>query len=415
MGSELVAGWRRVPTLVQDLLVAAAVLVGWLWATEFLRDKGWDPVPPGYDTAMWATVLVVALRRTLPVPVLLATVVGYPIVYEGWLESEFHLLPILMVGYTAACHGKLAPVVVGILCVGSAAELYWLLPTNEYAFSLWDEVGFNLSRIMFGLFVVAGTVFMGQLMRTQRHNAQVLEERNAELQRLRQVEARQVVVQERARIARELHDVVAHHVSAIVIRAQAASRLATNRPEVAAEATNWIAGAGQEALSAMRHTVRVLRGGSGANGSGEGTAPLTPQITLADVPAMAARLGGAGLHVDVDLPDPLPAVGPQVDLAAARIVQEALTNALRHAQAQRALIVARQVPTGLVVEVHDDGRTGSTPPLRPEGHGLRGMAERAASCGGGLDIGASALGGWRVTAFLPRAAAPAGVPLAVAG
>jgi signal transduction histidine kinase len=409
MGSELVATWRRVPVLVQDGLVALVVLVGWLWATQILEGRGWYPqFAESNSLAMWATVLVLTVRRTLPVSVLLATVTVYPVLYEWELQTEFHLLPILVAGYTAACLGRLPRVVVGLLCLGAAADLYYALPTNDYMVPLEDRLGFDLSRIVFGLFVVAGTVFMGVLVRVQRQTAQVLTERNAELQRLRKVEARQVVVQERARIARELHDIVAHHVSAIVIRAQAASRLAEHKPEVAAEATNWIAGAGQEALTAMRHTVRVLRNETGDTGS----APLAPQSTLADVPAIATRLGGAGLHVDVDLPDPLPRLDPPVDLAAARIVQEALTNVLRHAQARRAVVVAREVPAGLVVEVNDDGRTGTAPPLQPEGHGLRGMAERAAACGGGLDVGVGVLGGWRVTAFLPRAKRQ---PLAVAG
>jgi signal transduction histidine kinase len=396
---ELVASWRRVPVLVQDLLVASCVLVTWAAATEWLRGDDWLPaIPRSHVVAMWFTVLAFAFRRTAPVPVLLGAVLAYPIAYEWWLQTEFHLLPILVAGYTAACSGKVPPVLVGVLCLGASADLYNLLPVDGIPLSLSDRLSYDLSRITFGLFVVAGTVFMGTLVRTQRQSAQVLAERNAELQRLREVEARQVVVQERTRIARELHDVVAHHVSAIVIRAQAASRLAENRPEVAAEATSWIAGAGQEALTAMRHTVRVLRN------AGDDPALLAPQATLADVPAMVARLAGAGLHVDVDLPDPLPHLAPQVELAAVRIAQEALTNALRHAHADRAVIVAREVPTGLVIEVHDDGQAvaGATPPAQVEGHGLRGMAERAAACGGGLDVGRSELGGWRVTAFLPR-------------
>src|SRR5919106_1813931 len=168
------------------------------------------------------------------------------------------------------------------------------------------------SRVLFALFVVVGTTFLGALVREQR--------------RLRGVESQKVVVEERTRIARELHDVVAHHVSAIVIRAQAAERLAPGRPEVAVEALRWIEDAGKEALTGMRHAVQVLREANGVAGvelapRGAGGAELAPQPTLADLRGTVERLAPVGLHVEVALPDPLPAVDPQVELAAVRIAQ----------------------------------------------------------------------------------------------
>ena len=243
--------------------------------------------------------------------------------------------------------------------------------------------------MLFALFVVAGTTFLGALVREQR--------------RLRAVESQKVVVEERTRIARELHDVVAHHVSAIVIRAQAAERLAPGRPEVAVEAVGWIADTGKEALTGMRHAVQVLREAGGDRAvelapHGNRAAELAPQPTLADLRGIVERLAPVGLDA---LPDPLPGVDPQVDLAAVRIAQEGVTNALRHAEARRAVVRVAEEAGHLVVAVDDDGRSGKTPALSVSGHGLRGMAERAAACGGRLDIAYSDLGGWSVRATLP--------------
>jgi len=242
--------------------------------------------------------------------------------------------------------------------------------------------GFDWSRVLFSLFVVVGTTFLGALVREQR--------------RLRAVESQKVVVEERTRIARELHDVVAHHVSAIVIRAQAAERLAPDQPEVAVDALHWIADAGKEALTGMRHAVQVLREADRDRAAG-----LAPQPTLADLRGTVERLAPVGLDVEIALPDPLPAVDPQVELAAVRIAQEGVTNALRHAEARRAVVRVAEEAGHLVVAVDDDGGTGKAPALSASGHGLRGMAERAAACGGRLDIARSSLGGWSVRAILP--------------
>jgi signal transduction histidine kinase len=345
---------------------------------------------------------------------LLLAVAAYPLVYQWPLLTEFHLLPVLIVAYTAAKSGRVHPVVVGLVCTAIAGSLLAVMPSRAGQAGIWQiwwllngqgsapprsMLGGYLdwSRITFALFVVVGTTFLGALVLAQNRTAAALAARNAELERLRRVEARQVVVEERSRIARELHDVVAHHMSAIVIRAQAAERLGPKQPEVATEAAGWIAQAGREALAAMRHTVQVLR-----TGDGDREIELAPQPTLGDIRAIAERLAPTGLVVDVRLPRPLPVVGPQVDLAAVRIAQEALTNALRHAEASRAVVTVRDESDGLLVVVDDDGRTGAAPPHDPTGHGLRGMAERAASCGGDLAIVPSPLGGWRVMAHLPH-------------
>jgi signal transduction histidine kinase len=396
-------------------MVGVLVVVGWTAATIAVQlppvgNGGPGPLalPAGQNqVAMWATAAVLTLRRIVPPLALLLTVPLYVVVWNlrlyddgrprfggGVLDhaTEFHLLPIFAVAYLVAQSGAVSPLLAGAVCLAGTGVLFvdfdvmMLLP------------GFGWSRVLFALFVVAGTTFLGALVREQR--------------RLRAVESQKVVAEERTRIARELHDVVAHHVSAIVIRAQAAERLAPGRPEVAAEALGWIADAGKEALTGMRHAVHVLRDGDGDGAVGAELAPdgdraveLAPQPTLGDLRGIVERLAPVGLDVEIALPDPLPAVDPQVELAAVRIAQEGVTNTLRHADARRAVVRVAEQAGHLVVAVDDDGRSGKTPALNASGsasgHGLRGMAERAAACGGRLDIARSDLGGWSVRATLP--------------
>jgi signal transduction histidine kinase len=170
------------------------------------------------------------------------------------------------------------------------------------------------------------------------------------------------------------------------------------RPEVASESIGWIAETAKEALTAMRGTVRVLRADGGA-------ADLAPEPTLGDFRAIAARVGETGLDIELRLPEPLPDLEPQVELAAVRIAQEALTNAMRHAGARRVVVTLRCDADGVVVDVDDDGTSGPPPARRHDGNGLVGMRERATACGGRLRIGASPLGGWRIQAWLPTRAA----------
>jgi signal transduction histidine kinase len=414
MPGQLRAWWRRLPDLGQGLAEGVLVVLGWTAANLAVQlppvgDGSALTLPVGQNqVAMWATAAVLTLRHLVPPAALLLVVPFYVVVLSlplyglgpplgrggGVLThaTEFHLLPLLVVAYLVAQSGAVSPLVVGSVCLAGTGLLFVDLDGLTLA------RGFGWSRVLFSLFVVAGTTFLGALVREQR--------------RLRAVESQKVVVEERARIARELHDVVAHHVSAIVIRAQAAERLAPDRPEVAVEALRWIADAGKESLTGMRHAVAVLREPDGAGAGGlaphgdrdhRRSVELAPQPALADLRSIVERLAPVGLDVEVTLPDPLPAVDPPVELAAVRIAQEGVTNALRHADARRAVVRVAEEAGRLVVTVDDDGRSGNTPALGAsgDGHGLRGMAERAAACGGQLELARSDLGGWSVRATLP--------------
>jgi signal transduction histidine kinase len=387
--------------VVQDLVAGVAVAVAWFTAFRLFRQHGWSPThPETFVVAGVWTAGVVALRRLQPVWVLAAVVLVYPIVYGETLQTEFHLLPVLVAGYTATRTGRVNPVVASVACVVANLVLGWNRdqgPPGGLG-PVLDDLPFDWPRVLFNMLATVGVVVLGWLMHRQAEISRDLAQRNAELERLRAAEAQRVVAQERTRVARELHDVVAHHLTAVIIRAQAADRVRETRPEVAAESIGWIADTAKEALTAMRGTVRVLR----ADGE---AAELAPEPTLVDLRSIAARVGEAGLQIELHLPEPMPALEPHVELAAVRIAQEALTNTMRHARARRAVVTLRSDADAVVVDVDDDGTSGPPSARRHDGNGLVGMQERAASCGGRLGIGTSPLGGWRIRAWLPTRAA----------
>jgi signal transduction histidine kinase len=208
-------------------------------------------------------------------------------------------------------------------------------------------------------------------------------------------EAQRQLGEERARIARELHDVIAHSVSMIVVQAAAADDVFDERPDQAREALRSIERAGRDAMGELRRLLSAVRPELGD--------PTEPQPGLDRVDELADGLRAGGLEVAVlreGEPAPLPA---GVDLSAYRIVQEALTNTLRHAQATRADVTLSYGPDALEVDVRDDGR--APPGNGSGGHGLVGMRERAALLGGTLEAGPEASGGFRVHARLPLEAA----------
>jgi signal transduction histidine kinase len=210
--------------------------------------------------------------------------------------------------------------------------------------------------------------------------------------------ARRAVTEEQGRIARELHDVIAHSVSVIVVQAGAANDVFDARPELARAALRSIEATGRETLGELRRLLGAVR-------VEDDTAPAAPQPGLARIGELAAPLRAAGLDVvvtTVGTPAPLPA---GVDLSAYRIVQEALTNTLRHARASVAEVTLRFRPDAVEIEVVDDGRAAS---LRSTGagFGVLGMRERVAMLGGTLHAGPTAHGGYRVHASLPLNGVP---------
>ena len=219
-------------------------------------------------------------------------------------------------------------------------------------------------------------------------------ERAASFRQAAQERRRRQAGEERLRIARELHDVVAHHLSLINVQAGVALHLAGRRPENVEPALRAIKDASGEALGELRSLIDVLR-------DDHAPAPRAPAPTLATVDDIVERSAHAGLEVTKTVEGevrPLPAA---VELAAYRVVQEAITNVVRHAQARRAVVALGYGAELLTVRVDDDGRAGVEKAQLEQGNGLRGMHERAAALGGTLAVCASPIGGLRVELTLP--------------
>ena len=264
-------------------------------------------------------------------------------------------------------------------------------------------------------FAVAGT--LGILGRTRRAYLQAVETRveHAEAERDRQVAL--AAAQERTRIAREMHDVVAHHVSLMAVQSEAAAALLPGLPAEAGQAVAIIGQTAREALAELRRLLGVLRGPADVNGR----SATSPAPSISELDEVLGQVRQAGLAVDLRIegrPSKLP---PGVDLTAYRIVQEALTNTVKHSGAGQAAVTVSYEPGYVTVSVTDTGnaavavtlgrtarraRPGSPDgagarPAVSGGFGLAGIAERVASCGGSLTVGPADAGGFAVTARLP--------------
>jgi signal transduction histidine kinase len=220
-------------------------------------------------------------------------------------------------------------------------------------------------------------------------------DRRADLaEREREVAAREAVVEERARIARELHDAIAHNVSMMVVQAGAERRLLDESQESTRDVLETVEAIGRNALTEMRRLVGMLRT--------DDESPLAPQPGLDDLPTLVGQVREAGLPVDLRVEGEPRSLPVGLELSAYRIVQEALTNALKHAGDARASVVVRYGDDSLELEVVDDG-IGSAAPTAGGGHGLVGMRERVALYGGRFEAGRRAAGGFTVRVLLPIA------------
>lgn len=441
--------WRRMPSWQQDLLLAALIGIVWFTGLALINNSGLRPANPSVSVVTGIfLVLTVALGRTIPRTTLVLVSLFYPLLYasagtglaeqlgltifrapaisDAALQSELHLVPLLVVGYLAASSGvrrltclfftmgSLAGLMIGLPTVVAIVlshsppditrygERYRNLPTDVP--SLYSYI--DVSLFVFAEALICGMVLLGASALRRRKSLLVLEQRNAALVRLRAIEAERIANAERTRIARDLHDVVSHHMSAVVIRAQAADRVADQNPAALREAVRWIAASGKEALTAMRETVRVLNNAA-PPGIGAETAPVPG---LADVARMGERLKAVGVDVSMTLPTRTRQLTSATDLTAVRIIQEALTNVMVHAKATAAQVSWQSGAQGELLTIDDNG-SGGPPPAnvletarRSEsgrGNGLIGMRERAHASGGTLTVAAGPLGGWRVQAWLP--------------
>ncbi|WP_435863966.1 sensor histidine kinase [Streptomyces mirabilis] len=251
--------------------------------------------------------------------------------------------------------------------------------------------------------VFAAAVLLGIALRGRREARTQLVEQASQTEEER---ARRTLLEERSRIARELHDVVAHHMSVISIQAQVAPHLVENPSDELKENLEGIRQNALEALTELRRVLGVLRSENPEDpyglGAGTGAAPNSPQPTLDRLDALVENTRAAGLQVTTEITGEQLPLPPGVELSAYRIIQEALSNALRHAPGSAVRVELWHFPRGLQVRVINSRPERPAPASPGAGHGLLGMRERAAMLGGTLVTSETAHGGFVVAAFLPR-------------
>ena len=328
--------------------------------------------------------LAVLVRRTHPGPAFAVGVGALAVqaLTVGTSEGNGSLLPAVLLSYSVAVHGsrRVAVAALGAIPVASAVrELN--NPENTTVAEVLNGLGWDM--------VIVASWLLGAYVRTRRQLVVELRQRAAD-------SAEAAAVAERARVARELHDVLAHSLGVVVVQAEAAEEALARRPEVAAESLRSIQRTGREALVEVRRLVGVLR---------EDEAPLEPARRepsrgAGAVAELVRGVTAAGLPVELDVDGSVEGLPAAPDLAVYRIVQESLTNVLKHAGASRARVHIARGPDRVCVEVTDDGQGAPGGTDDGSGSGLRGMRERVTALGGTFSAGPERDGGFAVRAEL---------------
>ena len=326
------------------------------------------------------------LRSRAPLLMWLSIWAGIALLWllaENSLRGLAFTFVLCAAAYSLGAHASPRRAAAGLLL--AAPVIVVLSYRGDLALAFSQGEGGNTASVTLSSLQLAAFLLAGVLVRA-RGQAAALAARSAALQR----QAEQAAAAERTRIARELHDIVAHHLSVIVL--QAAGARASGKP--AGPPLEKIENSARQALSETRRLLGVLRDPQEENG-------LAPQPGIGDLDALAASVQAAGLPVNLVVSGDRTAAPTAVDVSVYRIVQEALTNVLKHAGPARAEVTVGCQPEAVTIEVTDNGAGHPQQPPGPAGHGLAGMRERAAVFGGELTAGPRPGGGFTVRARLP--------------
>ena len=380
-----IAGRREVDAIGAGLLCVVGELESWAH-----RDPSMS-VQQGvlFSFVIAAATLPLAWRRRAPVAVLVVIMGAVAVGVIASTASDNDqgpysvflavLVAVFSVGAYARQRHQLVTGVAVLTAAFAAEVMHDAFTDARTDFGFWVAVA-----IFWGL----GRLFGDRLLRVAR-----LEQHTEQLEQDREANARAAVADERARIARELHDVVAHSVSVMVIQAGAARHTLNPDDVDTAEALESIKTTGRQALVELRHLLGILR-------HADDELALAPMPGINHLTLLSEQMGEAGLPVELRIEGQPAALPPGIDLAAYRIVQEALTNTLKHAGAAHACVTVRYEDRTLDLEIRDDGRPSAST-VAGTGHGLVGMRERVSLYGGMLDAGHTADGGFAVHAQLP--------------
>ena len=364
------------------LALACFALAEWVVMTQFI----WDRSRLTAALLMAVATLPLAVRRRFPVAVLL--------IAGGAVALHQHLLDPVAMPESAAI-----PVLIGLYTVGAhaaparavAAAAVSVLVATVVNAAYWDE-GFGW--FLFAYTLVGGSfVLSGFAVRRHRRNAEQLYTLTERLRREGDAVARLAVVDERTRMARELHDAIAHGVSVMVLQAGAAEQVMASSPDQAREAAHAVQDVGRSVLEELGQLLGVLH-------TDEDDSPRAPQPSLSQLDELVDGVRRAGLPVELRVDGEPAGLAPGIDASAYRVIQEALTNVLKHAGHVPTAVTVSWAPASLALEVLSEG-DGAATRTNGEGHGLVGMRERVELYGGRLQAGPRAGGGFAVRAELP--------------
>jgi signal transduction histidine kinase len=380
-------GWRMAPRAFVDRFgdVLLAAVSAALFLLQIATEDGYTGERPQAAAVALMFSGSLAWRRRRPRVPLLAGIGLMLCARLGLHElgnSGVFFVGYVLAIYAAGRHASGRDVAANAAVVGVALVVAVSDPSQP----------FSLSDAAFLAVAFAGPFLAGRGIRRRLEREQLLEGRAVDLERERDVRAREAVAHERARIARELHDVVAHAISVMVLQARGGRRKLPAGADETRVALDEIERAGEQALAEMRRLLGMLR-------EDDEQLALAPQPSLARIDELLSSLAATGLPVELTIegePFDLP---PGVDVSAFRIVQEALTNALKHAGPARAHVTLRYSPADLQIEIVDDGRGNGHSP--GTGHGLAGIRERVAIYGGDLQSGRRTEGGYALRVRLP--------------
>ena len=373
-------GWRDLSPRGADVALALALTL--LIVVESAAGASRDPFSrPGAGSPIALLMTVpLAWRRRQPLLVFGLVVVSATIAFMT--APYVAIVAIMVAAYSVGAYSRYRRLSLGVMLVTASVVVAFgggLPPIPQWT---------GPYAILLPLWLV------GNAIRSRQLRADAFEDRATRLEREQERATQAAIAEERARIARELHDVVAHNVSVMIVQAGAARHVLKASPEQATGALRAVEASGREAMAELRHLLGLL--------SPEGTdIGLAPQPGVEHLETLVRRVGEAGLPVTLHIegqPRPLP---PGIDLTAYRIVQEALTNALKYAGLACTDVILDYRESGLKVEILDDGLGNPGREGGETGHGLVGMRERVALYGGTLEAGPRLARGYAVRAWLP--------------
>jgi len=358
-------------------------------AAEFAVVSDYAYGQPRWPSALLiaAATLSLAVRRRFPLAVMLVTIsaVSAQQLLDDRSFSAVTIAAPLIAAYTVGAHcprwRAITVIAISVPIIAAAETI------------VWGEDGFVWFLFM-GSTLLGMPALSGRAMRVHRRQAATLRTLTERLRRERDALARLAIVEERTRLARELHDAIAHGVSVMVLQAGAAEQVLSSSPEQARQAAYAVQETGRAVLEELSRLLGLLH-------TDEDSSPRAPEPSLDDLDGLLAQVRQAGLSVQLSIdgiPAPLPA---GLDASAYRVIQEALTNTLKHAGAPATLVSVHYEPTVITLEVLSEGAATGTRAAGGGGHGLVGMRERVELYGGDLHAGPEPTGGYAVRARLP--------------